>query len=88
MLFSPLSGAIGCAILLRSHADLGGIDVLHATRAGALGGAIILVGLIFVKSVIFIGAPWVVQTIWTYRSHSYCSTRGDDPEMNAELEGL
>jgi hypothetical protein len=76
MLLSTLSGAIGCAVLLRSHADLGGIDVLHATRA-ALGGAIIVGSIFIIAPLVFpavilfiisplwqtisIGAQWVVD---------------------------
>lgn len=36
-----LSGTIGCTVILSRHVDVGPIDVLHATCAGALGGAII-----------------------------------------------
>ncbi|KAF8815645.1 hypothetical protein BYT27DRAFT_7333860 [Phlegmacium glaucopus] len=112
LLLSTLSGTIGCAVLLHLHVDLGGIDVLHATRAGALGGAILGPGSIFVvpwviSAVMFLifspawlaismGAQWVVirsSETRTYgsHSHSYCycyGTRGDDPEINAELENL
>ncbi|KAF8803174.1 hypothetical protein BYT27DRAFT_7196058 [Phlegmacium glaucopus] len=41
LLLCTLSGTIGCAVLLHNHVDLGGIDVLHATRAGILGGVIL-----------------------------------------------
>ncbi|KAF8809237.1 hypothetical protein BYT27DRAFT_7210234 [Phlegmacium glaucopus] len=112
LLLSTLSGTIGCAVLLHRHVDLGGIDVLHATRAGALGGAILGPGSIFVapwviSAVMFLifspawlaismGAQWAVirsNETWTDRSHSYSycycyGTRGDDPEINAELENL
>ncbi|PPQ75706.1 hypothetical protein CVT24_002595 [Panaeolus cyanescens] len=44
-----LSGVMGCAILRSRWVDLGGLDVLHAARAGALGGSIVffIVGLVF-----------------------------------------
>ncbi|KAF8803187.1 hypothetical protein BYT27DRAFT_7196075, partial [Phlegmacium glaucopus] len=41
LLLCTLSGTIGCAVLLHNHVDLGRIDVLHATRAGILGGVIL-----------------------------------------------
>jgi len=112
LLLCTLSGTIGCAVLLHNHVDLGGIDVLHATRAGALGGAILGPGstiivpwvisavFIFIFSPIWfaisMGAQWVLvrsSESWTDRSHSYSycycyGTRGDDPEINAELANL
>ena len=57
LLLSTLSGTIGSAVLLRGHVDLGGIDILHATRAGALGGAILGPGSVLI-------APWVLATIF------------------------
>ena len=41
ILFSTLTGTIGCTILMHNDVDLGPIDVLHATRAGAVGGAVL-----------------------------------------------
>ncbi|KAF8803188.1 hypothetical protein BYT27DRAFT_7260495 [Phlegmacium glaucopus] len=80
LLFSTLSGTVGCAILLHNHVDLGGIDVLHATRAGALGGAILAPGLIFVVPLVssltfkFIFWPlWIAissGTQWLWRGLS------------------
>jgi hypothetical protein len=40
VIFSTLTGTIGSKILLHHHVDLGVIDSIHATRAGAVGGAI------------------------------------------------
>ncbi|KAF5313381.1 hypothetical protein D9611_008620 [Ephemerocybe angulata] len=49
VVIGTLSGTIGSAVLLHKHVDLGGFDILHATRAGALGGAILtLATLVFV----------------------------------------
>lgn len=56
LLLSTLSGTTGSAILLHNH-DLGGIDILHATRAGALGGAILGPGLVLI-------APWVFTALF------------------------
>ena len=56
LLHSTLCGTIGSAVL-RGHVDLGGIDILHATRAGALGGAILGPGSVLI-------APWVLATIF------------------------
>ncbi|KAF8803165.1 hypothetical protein BYT27DRAFT_6744839 [Phlegmacium glaucopus] len=67
VLVSTLSGTIGCTILLYNHVDLGGIDVLHATYAGAVGGAIFTPGMIFavVSLVIaFILSPFWVASSW------------------------
>lgn len=47
-----LSGALGSSILLIFHVDLGPIDVLHATRAGAVGGAI-LGGLVWTLELVY-----------------------------------
>ena len=40
IIFSLLTGTIGSKILTDCRVDLGGIDILRATRAGAVGGAI------------------------------------------------
>ncbi|PPQ75705.1 hypothetical protein CVT24_002596 [Panaeolus cyanescens] len=40
-LAGTLTGVIGCAILLSQHVDLGGLDTLHAARAGAVGGLVL-----------------------------------------------
>jgi hypothetical protein len=40
VVFGTLSGAIGAAVLHHNEVDLKGTDILHATRAGVLGGAI------------------------------------------------
>ncbi|PPQ87532.1 hypothetical protein CVT25_008534 [Psilocybe cyanescens] len=59
-----LSGAIGTAILRRHHVDLGGIDVLHATRAGALGGAILGPGSIVIVPVVFAALGILLTPLW------------------------
>ncbi|KAH9474437.1 hypothetical protein JR316_0012896 [Psilocybe cubensis] len=59
-----LSGAIGTSILQRHHVDLGGIDVLHATRAGALGGAILGPGSILLVPVILAGLGIILSPLW------------------------
>ena len=48
ILFSTLAGVIGCAILLQSHVDIGGIDIEHSAGAGALGGLILSIAVILV----------------------------------------
>jgi uncharacterized BrkB/YihY/UPF0761 family membrane protein len=53
VLASTLTGTIGCAILIHNHVDLGPIDVLHAARAGALGGAILGPGMILIVPLFF-----------------------------------
>jgi hypothetical protein len=52
VIVSTLAGTIGCAILQRAQAELHGIDVLHAARAGALGGAVLGPGMIFAAPLI------------------------------------
>ncbi|KAF8908931.1 hypothetical protein CPB84DRAFT_106701 [Gymnopilus junonius] len=39
VVYSTFTGAIGSAVLHHNHVDLHESDVLHATRAGAVGGA-------------------------------------------------
>ncbi|KAF8159298.1 hypothetical protein B0H34DRAFT_806959 [Crassisporium funariophilum] len=105
---STLAGTIGCAILLHNKVDIGGIDVLHATRAGALGGAILGPGSIITTPLIGAAVMIILSPLWLavqmgvqwvsvrsnetwsdrYHSYSYCycyGSRGDDPEINAEL---
>jgi hypothetical protein len=64
VLASALTGTIGSAILIHNHVDLGPIDVLHATRAGALGGAIfgpaVALGVPLVFALLFI----VFSRVW------------------------
>ncbi|KAF8803190.1 hypothetical protein BYT27DRAFT_6745655 [Phlegmacium glaucopus] len=64
LLVSTLSGTIGCAVLLHNHVDLGGIDVLHATRAGALGGAILAPGMMFVPLVLVLAITFIFSPLW------------------------
>lgn len=59
-----LTGTIGCAILIHNHVDLGPIDVLHATRAGALGGAIFGPGMIVLVPMFFGVLMIVLSPLW------------------------
>ena len=54
VLVGTLTGTLGTAILKHNHFDLEGTDVLHATRAGALGGAILGPGAIFLLPLLFL----------------------------------
>jgi hypothetical protein len=92
--FGALSGTIGASLLLSYKVDLGGIDVLHATRAGALGGTIIIPG-----SILLIPVLWVVMMAvytplwlsiqsgagWTYVRAQQCIRR--DPEEDIGFRG-
>jgi hypothetical protein len=64
ILVSTLTGTIGCAILMHHHVDLGPIDVLHATRAGALGGAILGPGMILIIPLFFGVIMIVLSPLW------------------------
>lgn len=61
---STLTGTIGSAILLHSHVDLGPIDVLHATRAGAVGGAVFGPGMILFVPMFFAMLFGLLATVW------------------------
>lgn len=53
IVIGTLTGTIGSSILIFSDVDIGGLDVIHATRAGAVGGAIMtLAALIFIPIVL------------------------------------
>lgn len=86
VLVSTLTGTIGSAILIRHHVDLGPIDILHATRAGALGGAILGPGMILIVPLFFgvilsplwlamaMGLRWIYaksSESWDGRTHKY-----------------
>jgi hypothetical protein len=85
LLVGTLSGTLGAAILKHNHFDLQGTDVLHATRAGALGGAILGPGTILLFPLMFIilsplwiammfGVEWIYTKSserWTENSHCY-----------------
>jgi hypothetical protein len=107
LLVGTLSGTLGAAILKHNHFDLEGTDVLHATRAGALGGAILGPGTILLIPLMFIilsplwiatmfGVEWIYtksSESWTDHWHCYSTcycigTRGDDPEINAEIDHI
>ncbi|KIM41328.1 hypothetical protein M413DRAFT_146551 [Hebeloma cylindrosporum] len=64
VLACTLTGTIGCAILIHNHVDLGPIDVLHATRAGALGGAILGPGMIVILPLFFAAVMIVLSPLW------------------------
>lgn len=53
VILGALGGTSGAAVLLRAGKDLGGIDVLHATRAGALGSTICIPA-----TLLLIWLPW------------------------------
>ncbi|CAA7262104.1 unnamed protein product [Cyclocybe aegerita] len=61
---NTLSGTIGSAILLHNHVDLEGMDVLHATRAGATGGAVMAAAMIFVGPVITVVLGILLSPLW------------------------
>lgn len=53
VVIGTLTGTIGSSILVYSGVDIGGLDVIHATRAGAVGGAIMtLAALILIPIVL------------------------------------
>ena len=64
LLFGTLSGTLGAAILKHNHFDLQGTDVLHATRAGALGGAIMGPGAIFLLPLVFLAIGIILSPLW------------------------
>ncbi|KAJ2915719.1 hypothetical protein MD484_g4685, partial [Candolleomyces efflorescens] len=53
VVIGTLSGTFGSLVLLHGHVDLHGLDVLHATRAGAVGGAIMTLAALVVIPIIF-----------------------------------
>lgn len=59
-----LSAVLGAAILRHNHIDLHGTDVLHATRAGALGGAILGPGTILATPIIFLALGLALSPLW------------------------
>ncbi|KAF9484049.1 hypothetical protein BDN70DRAFT_917930 [Pholiota conissans] len=86
VIVGTLSGAIGTAILNKHNVDLKGIDLLHATRAGALGGTIlgpgqiVAVPLIFAALMILLSPLLIAMKMglrWVYvRSSESWSDRG------------
>ncbi|KAH6902561.1 hypothetical protein BKA70DRAFT_639415 [Coprinopsis sp. MPI-PUGE-AT-0042] len=64
VLGGTLSGAIGSAILIRNNVDLAGLDILHATRAGAVGGAIFGPGAIILLPLIIIVIGIILAPLW------------------------
>ena len=56
-----LAGVLGCATLCHYHVDIGGIDIPHSAGAGAFGGIMLSIGLIFAE-------PFVVTVILTILS--------------------
>ncbi|KAF8909689.1 hypothetical protein CPB84DRAFT_1765213 [Gymnopilus junonius] len=55
VVYSTLTGAIGSAVLRHNHVDLHGTDVLHATRAGAVSGAVLGPGAVLALPIIMLG---------------------------------
>jgi hypothetical protein len=85
VLSSTLTGVLGFKIL-QKHIDMKGLDLIHATRAGALGGAILGPGAIIVIPlvlgvilmplylVLMAGGQWIYSKStenWGPNSHSY-----------------
>jgi hypothetical protein len=64
ILVATLTGTIGCAILIHNHVNLGPIDVLHAARAGALGGAILGPGMIVLVPMFFGVLMIILSPLW------------------------
>jgi len=64
VLVGTLTGTLGAAVLKHNHFDLQGTDVLHATRAGALGGAILGPGAIFILPLVFLAIGIVLSPVW------------------------
>ncbi|KAJ2933326.1 hypothetical protein H1R20_g3759, partial [Candolleomyces eurysporus] len=86
VLTATLAGVLGFKILDK-HIDMKGLDLLHATRAGALGGTImgpgaiivlpLVIGLILspLLIVVMAGGEWIYAKStenWGPNSHSYC----------------
>jgi len=64
LLLGTLSGTLGGAILKHNHFDLEGTDVLHATRAGALGGAIWGPGAIVIIPLLILASGIILSPLW------------------------
>jgi hypothetical protein len=64
LLLGTLSGTLGAAILKHNYFNLEGTDVLHATRAGALGGAILGPGAIFLLPLVFLAIGIILSPLW------------------------
>jgi len=64
VLVGTLTGTFGAAILKHYHFDLEGTDVLHATRAGALGGAILGSGVLFLIPLVVLAIFIILSPIW------------------------
>lgn len=86
-LISILAGVIGAAILLHNHVNLGGYDVLHASRAAAVGGVIYAVGMIALGPVIMLVIGIILSPVflamslgakWVYiRANDSWEQKGD-----------
>lgn len=59
-----LSGAIGVMTLRHHRVDIGDIDVLHAIYAGALGGAILSLGMLIAPYLILMGVGILLSPLW------------------------
>ena len=64
LLLGTLSGTLGAAILKHNHFDLQGTDVLHATRAGALGGVIMGPGVIFLLPLVLLAIGIILPPLF------------------------
>ncbi|KAF6751066.1 hypothetical protein DFP72DRAFT_498158 [Ephemerocybe angulata] len=63
VLAGTVTGPIGCSIM-RRHMDLKGLDVLHATRAGAVGGAVMGVGNIVIFPILLLAIGILLTPLW------------------------
>jgi len=102
--FPPVAGLIGSAVLLHYHVDLDGIDISQGSFVAFFGGSIffgiavvltifgcsfmVFLSLIFWPTrVVIMAGVERVRAKWTEKRNHYGS-RGDDPEINAELQNL
>jgi len=80
VLVGTLSGAIGCSILRRAGHALGGLNVLHATRAGAVGGAILAPAAILIVPVVLFVMGLILAPLWlgVMSAARWASSQGAD----------
>lgn len=82
VVYSTLTGVIGSAILHHNEVDLHGTDVLHATRAGAVGGAVfgpgaalaiplIMMAIAFVLSPLLLAMQMGLRWAYVHASESW-----------------
>lgn len=65
VVLGTISGPIGYSVLNDRHVDLKGIDVLHATRAGVLGGVILAgPGALLIGPVMVLVFGTILSPLW------------------------